>query len=82
MATAILDAAQLRHALAERCLSQKDLARLAGLPEMTVSRAFNGRPVLPSTLRRIAEALERAPVGRGTHLVLARPHKTSEEGQA
>jgi transcriptional regulator with XRE-family HTH domain len=81
MATAIIDAAQLRYELARRNLTQRDLAHLAGLPEMTVSRAINGRPVVPATLRRIAEALDRTPVGRGADLVLVRPEKPAPEAQ-
>lgn len=54
-----IDSERLKHALAVRGLSQRDLARLAGLREATISRLMNGHPVREATLNRISVALLR-----------------------
>lgn len=40
-----------------KALSQRDLAALAGVGLTTIVRIEQGRPVRPSTLRRLAQAL-------------------------
>jgi transcriptional regulator with XRE-family HTH domain len=68
-----LDEQKLRAELARRGLSQRAFAAEAGIPEQTLSRALTGRGVHGSTLRSIAEALDRLPVIVGfDDLVLAR----------
>lgn len=41
----------------ERGWSKDRLAEIAGVSDMTIVRFLRGRPVKPSTLRRIADAL-------------------------
>lgn len=38
-------------------LSQRDLARLAGVSQVTIVRAEKGEPVFPSTVRKLAAGL-------------------------
>jgi len=58
----VIDAGQLREALAMRGLLQKDLALLAGVSETSISLAMRGRPVRASTFARIAGGLAAAPL--------------------
>jgi transcriptional regulator with XRE-family HTH domain len=48
----------LAASLAERGMSQGELMRRTGLAKETVSRAYHGRPVSPTTMIRIAKALD------------------------
>ncbi|MHB8322991.1 MAG: hypothetical protein ACYDEA_03505 [Candidatus Dormibacteria bacterium] len=58
----VLDAKELREALAMRGLLQKDLSLLAGVSETSISLAMSGRPVRAVTFARIARGLAAAPV--------------------
>lgn len=58
----VLDADRFRLELGRRGLSQEEFCRLAGIAEPTLSRALNGRPVQPTTLRKLDVALRRAPM--------------------
>jgi DNA-binding XRE family transcriptional regulator len=54
--------AHLRELRIRAALSQRDLARLAGVAHTTIVRLEGGDPnVLPSTLRKIAKALHVKP---------------------
>ena len=79
----LLDVARLDYELAIRCATQRDLARVAGLPEVTISRGRHGR-VRESTLRRITTALLEMPVLAGAELLIRkdppRRKKTTAEG--
>lgn len=57
----VLDANRIRLELGRRGLTQEEFCRLAGVAEPTLSRALNGRPVQPTTLRKLDVALRRAP---------------------
>ena len=53
-----VDVEKLRHLREDRVLSQRELARMAGLAQGTVWRLENGFPeARPSTIRKLAEAL-------------------------
>lgn len=53
-----MDTEKLRHLRRERALSQRDLARAAGVGLDAVNRIETGRrDALPSTLRKLADAL-------------------------
>ncbi len=52
------DKNKLELALARRCLSSADLARIAELPRPTVNNVITGRSVRPITLGKIAKALD------------------------
>jgi DNA-binding Xre family transcriptional regulator len=56
--------------LARRGWAHTDLARAAGISPPTVSAAVAGRPVAPSTLRKIADALASTPVVEGIDVLL------------
>lgn len=53
----VMDSAELSRQLALRALSKRELADVAGLSPASISHALSGRPVSPSTFRRICEAL-------------------------
>jgi len=54
--------ANLKTLRTRRALSQRDLAKLAGVAHTTIVRLEGGDPnVLPSTLRKIARALKVKP---------------------
>jgi len=57
--------ARLRQLRKERALSITDLARMAEMHRSTVSKVEEGENVRPSTIRRLAEALD-VPVTRLT----------------
>jgi transcriptional regulator with XRE-family HTH domain len=64
--------ARLKRLRLRQALSQRDLAGLAGITQSTVLRLENGRhPPLPSTIRKLARALEVTPAD------LTRPESTS-----
>lgn len=76
-----LDAAQLDYQLSIRGMSQRRFSELAGLPEVTVSQARNGRPVAPRTLTKIAAALLAIPVLPGlADLLVVAPEKKEAAG--
>lgn len=53
-----MDAAKLKRLREDRVLSQRELARLAGLTQMTVWRLENGfEQAHPQTIRKIAGVL-------------------------
>jgi transcriptional regulator with XRE-family HTH domain len=53
-----VDVEKLRRLRKDRVLSQRELARMAGLAQGTVWRLENGFPeARPSTIRKLAEAL-------------------------
>jgi transcriptional regulator with XRE-family HTH domain len=57
-----VDGAKLQRLREERVLSQRELARTAGLTHQTVWRFENGfENAHPKTIRKIAEALEVEP---------------------
>ena len=57
-----VDGARLRQLRLERALTQRELCLLAGVSQDALSRLENERrPAHPSTIRRLAEALEVEP---------------------
>lgn len=70
-----LSPGQLRYQMARRGLDGAQLARLAGVSAMTISRAATGHRVSTTTLTRIAVALTRTPELRGAELLLEAPEK-------
>ena len=57
-----VDATRLKRLREEQVLSQRELARLAGLTQMTVWRLENGfEHAHPQTIRKIARVLEVKP---------------------
>ena len=65
-----IDPARLDRELARRGWSATDLARAAGCSASTISGARRGRTVTSDTLRKIACALELAPVMPGIDYLL------------
>lgn len=59
--TVRLDRERLDAELARRGLTGRQLAKLTGYHEQTISRARLGYPVLVSVLRRMAEVLDQVP---------------------
>lgn len=57
-----MNVGELRRQMAERGLSGRDLARLAGVSEATVSHAVCRRPISPRVVRQLAIALAGRPV--------------------
>lgn len=68
-----VDGSRLDFELARRGLRPVDLARLAGLTPLTISKARHGEPIKPRTLRAIGEALTRVPVIENADLILPAP---------
>lgn len=56
-ATLLVDPIRLRRARLEASMSQRDLARAAGVSPTTVTLAEAGRQSTPRTIRRLAAAL-------------------------
>ena len=53
-----VDISKMKALRQERVLSQRDLARMAGLTQMTVWRLENGyRDARPGTIRKLAQVL-------------------------
>lgn len=48
-------------AMAKECMTLKDIAKKAQMPEPTVKNVLSGRGVKPATLGRVARALNVAP---------------------
>jgi transcriptional regulator with XRE-family HTH domain len=65
-----VDADRLRYEAGRRGLSQRQLAKLAGLSEPALSRIMNGQAARPSTIRLIAGVLVATPVIKGVELVV------------
>lgn len=68
-----LDRHAVGHQLDLSGLSQREVARRAGVSEPTFSRALRGHAVSRDTLRRIAAALLELEPAPGVALVLAQP---------
>lgn len=51
----------LRHEIDARGWTQRELARIAGLTESTVSAAFQGKPISAKTRSKLTIAFERHP---------------------
>ncbi|HEX6786942.1 MAG TPA: helix-turn-helix transcriptional regulator [Acidimicrobiales bacterium] len=51
----------LLHLRTQAALSQRDLAKLAGVSTATIVKAEKGQDVFPSTVRKLAAALGVAP---------------------
>lgn len=67
-----IDPDRLTRELAVRGLTARDLARVAGVPEHTLSAARHGhRRLRPATLRKLADALVSIPLIDGVELLLA-----------
>ena len=65
-----LNRARLDRELASRGWTAGDLAAATGISPATISAARHGRPVTHSTLRRIADALMKAPAVPHLELLL------------
>jgi transcriptional regulator with XRE-family HTH domain len=57
-----VDPEVLRHEMARRGMSARDLARRTRLSPATVSNALAGKPISEDSLRRIATALDATPI--------------------
>ena len=71
MAAAKVNAERLRREMLLRGWDGVDLAYHAGVSPATVSHAIYGLPVSSTTLRKLAQALARAPVVTGADELLA-----------
>lgn len=69
---------RLEHELVRRGWTGQDLALAAGLSAATVSAARRGRRVHASTVRRMAIALQRAPVIEAVEALLGGPDDGAE----
>jgi hypothetical protein len=56
--------------LQHRAVTQRQFAQIAGLHEVTLSRARQGQPITEATFRKIASALLRIPSIDGAHLLV------------
>jgi DNA-binding Xre family transcriptional regulator len=65
-----LDPQKLDRALAVRGLDGDKLAQLSALDHSTVSRARQGKPVRPKTIRQLVHALEKVPALGGVEELL------------
>jgi transcriptional regulator with XRE-family HTH domain len=65
----------LKDAIAQRGLTQRELARLAGLRKETVGKAVAGRPVTTGTARAILAVLARTPLMEYSDLIVAEMKK-------
>src|ERR1700680_2600698 len=70
-----LDAPRLDYELGRRGVTARRLAEVAGVPEVTISRARHGRPVTEGTLRRLTKGLLEIPLLLGADLLIAEPEK-------
>lgn len=66
----VVDGAELRHQLALRGLSARDLAETSGLSEATISHALSGRPVSVHTIRAVVTTLDRVKPFAGVDALL------------
>lgn len=69
---------RLEHELVRRGWTGQDLAVAAGLSPATISAARRGRRVHASTVRRMAIALQRAPVVDGMEALLGEPGSAAD----
>jgi DNA-binding Xre family transcriptional regulator len=60
-----LDPQKFDRALATRGLDGDKLAKIAALDHSTVSRARRGKPIRPTTIRKLVQALLEVPVIKG-----------------
>jgi transcriptional regulator with XRE-family HTH domain len=65
-----LNTSRLDRELARRGWTANDLAAASGVSPATISAARRGRPVNHRTLRRIADALVKAPIVSGVEALL------------
>ena len=73
-----LSRARLEQELVRRGWTGQDLAIAAGLSAATVSAARRGRPVHARTIRRMAIALQKAPVIEAVGLLLGDPSRAAQ----
>ena len=66
-----IDGEQLKRQLALRGLTGRQLAKAAGVTEITVYRGCGGSRLAPSTLRKLVEALSAIPPMEGAELLVA-----------
>jgi len=77
-----LDPARLDYQLALRGMTARKLSEVAGIPEVTLSRARHGRLVTEGTLRRLTTALLQIPLMAGADLLIAPPARENETAPA
>jgi predicted transcriptional regulator len=68
-----LDVRRFDYELGRRGRSAREFSQLAGITEVTLSRARHGRSVTPGTLRKITSTLLELPILPGADLVLSEP---------
>lgn len=68
--TVVINPLRLRHELARRGWTVADLSARAGVSAATLSAVMAGRPVRPTTAKRIALAISKAPVVDGMDRIL------------
>jgi transcriptional regulator with XRE-family HTH domain len=66
-----LDASRLDYELGRRGVTARQLAVVAGISEVTLSRSRHGRPVTEGTLRQLTRALLGIPLLIGADLLIA-----------
>jgi transcriptional regulator with XRE-family HTH domain len=74
-----LDRDRLDYELSIRGKTARDLARLSGVQEETISRVRHGATIMPATLRKLTEALLSQPLIVGADLLIARPDRGEPE---
>lgn len=72
----------LRHELARRGLSAKDLARSSGVSAATISTAMTGRAISARSLQLIANALARIPIDEVIDVLLSKGTDTNALGES
>ncbi|HUZ86924.1 MAG TPA: hypothetical protein VNF26_08225 [Candidatus Baltobacterales bacterium] len=73
----VLDRERLRFETARRAISQRRLAYLAHVNEVTLSRIANGHPCSLRTLAKITDALSTVPILVGADSIVLAPEKES-----
>jgi len=68
-----LTASRLDFEQARRGVTTRRLAELAGVSEVTLSRAKHGRSITEDTLRRVTQALLSLPLVVGADLLISEP---------
>ena len=68
-----LDANRLDYQLGLRGVTARQLAEVAGISEVTLSRSRHGRPVTEGTLRQLTRALLGIPLLIGADMLIAEP---------
>ena len=69
----VLDPVRFDFELARRGITAADLAAVAGVHEVSLSRARHGARIREATLRKLATALTRIPVIKGADAIIAAP---------